>query len=313
MRGQRDSAQAAVDRFVHLTGDHKGMEHIELGIPILLGTDAEAAAALKTAGLSAHILDQYNGTFNLRHDHPDRDAATDALMGELMRTNRAAFQAYYAGAGGALRKGAAAIANPGVSPLDHELYALFIYDMWDVMPTAEQLQASACPATSTLCTIFLGRALAKAGRWPEHQRLVALVRTAAETSKDTAQARLGNRNAEIIRAIGLREHGDLEGARAILTKYAVERGAGDHARYELALIDAQTKHYADALRNFSSVRTTFQRPAALYGMAAMYEQLGQPKEARDYYMRFLAYASKGDALPRIASARAAVARLQPKD
>ena len=56
-------------------------------------------------------------------------------------------------------------------------------------------------------------------------------------------------------------------------------------------------------------RHGFLRPLALYGMATMYEQLGQPEEARRAWASFVTLTENGDDLPRIAEGREALARL----
>ena len=83
---------------------------------------------------------------------------------------------------------------------------------------------------------------------------------------------------------------------------------GDSARRQLAWLEAGAKHPAEALRHFLSMQNSFVRPIAFYGAALMHEELGQPEQARTYWARLVKLTEKGEALPRIAEARQALAR-----
>jgi hypothetical protein len=190
-----------------------------------------------------------------------------------------------------------------------------MYLMWNIEPPAGVLEQTPCAPEAALCSLIIGAAYANLGRWDEHEKMVRSLRAAATAETDSTAARSIMETAEIVRAIGLHRHGDLDGARTILLRYATQTAfLANQVRYELALVEADAKHPAEALRNFNSIKNSLWRSAGLLGSAMMHEQLAQPAEARADYERFLTLTSKGvQTLPAIARARLAYARLQSKD
>jgi tetratricopeptide (TPR) repeat protein len=316
LRGDSVTARKTIDRYTALTGHGDDLQYIRLAIPYVLGTDQQAADAIKAAAkLPPNRIDNMLGTFASRHDRADRDAALDSIFGAVSHTNRAAMQVWYAATTGDSARARAAAANPEVSPSMRAQYAAYMYMMWNVQPPADVLEDAGCAPAAGICYTMVGAAYAGMGRWADHANLMRSVRAASAAEKDSTAARKMVETSEILRAIGMYRHGDLDGARSIFTRYASENTArGNHVRYELAMLEADANHPAEALRNFNSIRNSFWRSAGLLGSAMMHERLAQPAEARADYAHFLTLTAKGDqSLPAIAGARAAYARLQSKD
>jgi tetratricopeptide (TPR) repeat protein len=315
LRGDSVTAHQAVDRYIKLTGDAEATRYIELAIPITLGTDAQAAAAIKeAANLPLHSLDNFNGTFATRHDHLDRDLAMDSLFAVMSHTNRSAMRMWYPAAMAQVSRADSTALNAQTSPSSRAQYFSFAYLVWNQEPPANVLEIAACPPAQAICWTLVGAGDAALGRWADQAKLISSLRTLAAAEKDTTAARKMLETAELMRGIGLSRRGDLNGARPILQRFAPEANMrGAHARYELAILESQAKHPDEALRNFNSIKNTLWRAPALLGSAMMHEQLRQLDEARADYRRFLTVTAKGDqSIAAIVSARAAYARLGGK-
>jgi hypothetical protein len=103
--------------------------------------------------------------------------------------------------------------------------------------------------------------------------------------------------------------GDVRHGRELLQRHAVAVGqVGIRARHELAWLEAEAGRPAEALRQFRSVLVEFTRPAALYGMATMHEQLGQHDQAVGYWASLATLTEGADDLPAIRQARETLAR-----
>ena len=309
LRGDSALARQTIERYMTLSGDSTS-GYMKLAIPILLGTDAQAAAAIREAGkLSPTTLDMFVGTFARKHDRLDRDAALDSVFAVVSKTDRKAFQAYYAGSMGALERGNRIADDPGISASSRAIYYGHVVELWNVQPPAGVLKADVCPPTQIVCAMIVGIGFANLGRWPEHQQVMARLSDAARAAPDSMAAVRLNNAVEVLRGAGMWRRGDVAAARDLLTKYTGVGGEpGLRARIELARLEAEAKRPAAALRHFKSFENGFQRAFSLYGQAAMHEQLGEPDKAQVYWARFAKLTEKGDNLPRIAEARAALAR-----
>ena len=310
LRGDSSLARQTIARYNALAGDTTGLQHVELAIPFLLGTDAQAAAAVQQAGkLSATALDGFVGTFARKHDRLDRDAALDSVFGVVSKTDRKAFQAYYAGSIGALERGNRIADDPAISASSRAIYYGHVVELWNVPPPAGVLKPDVCPPTQTVCQMIVGIAFANLGRWAEHQQLLARLSETAKAAEDSAVTLRLSNAVEVLRGAAMWRRGDVAAARDLLTKYTGVGGEpGLRARIELARLEAEAKRPAAALRHFKSFENGFQRPVALYGQAVMYEQLGAHDEAQKYWARFAKLTEKGDNLARITEARRALAR-----
>jgi tetratricopeptide (TPR) repeat protein/TolB-like protein len=318
LRGDRDMAVKTLDRYEALTGTLQDMEHIQLAIPLLLGTADEVAAALATAAAGpARALDIYLGTFGRRHDHFAKDAVVDSMFGARTEQNRVAFHAYHMGSMGHLERGAALVANTLVSRPDRAIYWAHVDELWSVQPppvsTPSALSADACldPGFHHVCLLFVGAAAARAGRWAEHGRIVTRLRQQAGSviSSDSARALSLTASADVVEGAASWRRGDMRRGRELLERHARTSGlAGERARIELAWMEAEAGRPTEALRHFRTLLDGYARPLALYGMASMHEQLGQPREARRYWESLLTLTEGSDDLQRIREAREALAR-----
>jgi tetratricopeptide (TPR) repeat protein len=310
LRGDSALARKTAEHYYTLGGDTTGLKHLLLGIPILLGTDQQAADAIRALGkFSPADIQIYEGTFARRHDHFDRDAVVDSVLAAVLKVDRKAFQAYYAGSMGALQRGNAIAGDAAVSASSRAIYYAHLLDLWNVQPPADVLKPDVCPPNGITCSMMVGLAFANLGRWPEQQQVMTRLSTTGKAEKDTALAGRFTAAVEVLRGAAMRRRGDVTGARELLTRYAGSAGeAGLRAREELAYLEAGAKRPADALRHFLSIQNGFLRPVGLYGAATMHEQMGEPDKARVYWSKFVKLTEKGDNLPRIAEARQALAR-----
>lgn len=319
LRGDRALAEATLERYEALTGQLNDVEHIELAIPLLLGDEAEVEAALTTAAaLTDRALSLYGGTFARRHDHFDRDAAVDAIWGTITEANRTAFQGYYAGSMGHVERGATVMADAAVTASGRSIYWAHVNELWNVEPPADggpsgTLTPAACdePVFNSFCHLHTGVAAARLRRWSEHGRSLARLRQEAgaldveEPERATAVAR----DADVVEGAGAWRRGNLREGRLLLERHARTSGAaGERARLELGWLEVEAARPDQALRHFRSMLAGWARPVALYGVARMHEQLGQPEQALTYWASLLTLAEGADDLPRIREAQEAVAR-----
>jgi tetratricopeptide (TPR) repeat protein/TolB-like protein len=312
LRGDSSRARAAVDRYATASGNREALAHIELAIPLLLGNDQQVAAALDSASkLPPIALDAYGGTFARRHEHFDRDAVIDSMFAISTKTNRAQLHAWYAGGQGALTRGRTFAEDVSVAAPLRAIYYAYVYNLWNVEPPSGSLDPAACLPANIGCGVIVGAALAALGKWQEHQRIVTMLAEAGAAATDTTQKRTLASAADVLRGIALHRRGDIAGAREMLTRYSTSIGnTGEMTRHELAWLEAGAKRPAEAIRHFQTLlHGGFMRPAALYGIATMHEQLGQADSARAYYARLVKLTEKGEPLPRIVEARNALARL----
>jgi Tfp pilus assembly protein PilF len=310
LRGDSTTARKTIERYYALGADSSGITHVVLAIPILLGTDQQAADAIRLAGKwSAVEAGRYDGTFARRHNRFDRDAAMDSVLAVVMKIDRKLSQSYYAGSMGAIERGNRLAHDPGTPAASRAMYYAHVFELWNLQPPPEALKPDACPPNSVVCPLMVGIMLADLGRWAEHQQLMTRLSAAAKVEADTAKAGRMNNAVEVLRGVAMHRRGDVSGARELLTRYTRAAGEGGlRARYELAWLEAGAKRPAEALRHFKLVENAYLRPAALYGAATMHEQLGESAKANEYWAQFVKLTEKGDGnLPRIAEARRKIA------
>jgi tetratricopeptide (TPR) repeat protein len=313
LRGDRALAEQTVARYEALTGRRETMAHVELAIGLLLGTDDEVAAALdRGAGMPDRDIFNYYGTFARRHDRFDRDAMLNAAVGRARGENRATMQAYYAAARGHVARGRALIADPAVSRAGATVFHAYAHVIWGVQPAGPiDLEACADPEPAPACYLWGSAALARLGRGAEVDRSAARLRelAAALAEDEPARGQMLQDIAEVMVGTAAWRRGNVRQGRELLQRHALAVGqVGIRARHELASLEAEAGRPAEALRQFRSVLVEFTRPAALYGMATMHEQLGQHDQALPYWVSLATLTDGGDDLPAIRQARETVAR-----
>jgi tetratricopeptide (TPR) repeat protein len=267
--------------------------------------------------MTDRTLDIFLGTFGRRHDRFSREAAIDAIFGTKRETGRVAFQGYYAGATGHVPRGAEIMAGPAVSAADRAIFWAYVNQIWNVQPpdaaTARMLNPEACDVAGfhRLCQIYVGAAMAQTGRWAEHGRVIARIRariTEIEAANPEGAERL-RRDVDVLEGASAWRRGDVRRGRELLQRHARTADvSGEQARLELAWLEVEAGRPDQALRHFRSLLEGWTRPIALYGVASMLEQLGQPKEALPYWSSLATLTEGGAELPRIVEARQALAR-----
>lgn len=310
LRGDSALARQIIRRYRSLSGDSAALKHVEIGIPLVLGNDRQAADAFRAAAaLPVREQEELVGQFSGRHDRFDRAAVMDSLWADAGKTDRKMFQAFYAASQGMARRGSTIAQAADITPWARAIYHAQMLAFWNVQPPTGVLKVDVCEPTWITCAILVGPAFAQLGRWPEYQQVITRLRGAASSAPDTAAARGLETAAEVLNGIGMHRRGDVDGARELLTRYASTPGpTGDAARLELAWLEAGAQRPAQALRHFLSVRNGFLRPMALYGAARIHEQRGEPDKAHMYWSKFVTLTRKGDELPRISEGRRALAR-----
>jgi hypothetical protein len=258
----------------------------------------------------------YDGSFARRHDRTDLDARMDSVIGEVMELNRDAFQAFYAASMAEHQRGAAIAATVGNG--NRGIYWGHANEQWDVAPPTGDDPGGAftpdqCddPSFNAYCHILMGLAAARWGRWDDHARHIARFREHADESReeDPDHAALADARVEVLEGVGLWRRGDREAGRRILERHIHSTDMiGERARLEMGWLEADAGRPGQALRHFRTEVNGWARPAALYGMARMHDELGQHDQARRYYASLATIAHNGDDLPRVVEVREALAR-----
>jgi tetratricopeptide (TPR) repeat protein len=314
LRGDRALAEATIARVEELTGSTTGYEHVQLAIPLILGDSSEAAAAIEKANAegSRRTIGLYFGTFHTGSDRYDRGELLQPLQAELEGFNRDQWVTWDRVTQGALQRAEEMALNGQVSSANIGITIGHANELWGVLPEgpmAEYLTPESCEAPfNSGCHLFVGRALADAGRWADLNASIASLRDAGGDDPESFPIAA----AGVLEGIGQWKRGDAEAARGTLREHQGRADiAGSRARAALADLEFEQGRYGEATRYYQGGLFEYHRAHALYGLARSWEARGDTGRALEYWRHLVTLTRLGDPdLPQIVEAREAVQRLE---
>jgi tetratricopeptide (TPR) repeat protein len=314
LRGERELAEQTMARYEALSGNRDALEHAELAIPLLLGSEADRAAALdRAAQVPNTVLARYLGTFARLHDDFAADLAVNEIVAAAQGINATGTRAMFQLSMAQFEVAQTTVAEPAVTPAQRALFWAQANENWGVDAPAGSLDPARCdePAFNSSCHLFIGVAAARLGRPADAQRSATRLREESRTiaEGDSALAVRLLAGADVVDGARVWRGGDLHRGRQLLERhFDMPAPFGLRARLELGWLETEAGRPAQAIRQFRSTLPAFTRPAALYALARTYEQLGQQDEALKWWTKLGALTENGDALPRVTEARAALGR-----
>jgi tetratricopeptide (TPR) repeat protein len=330
IRGDTAGARTTTDRYAALTGSRRNAEHIQVAIPLLHGTDEEAAGAVQALREGdPSLVDFLVGTFQHRVDQMDRlDPAYEVIESQLGQ-NRDAQKIYSASTQGGLSWGRDLAERLGANDIVLTLFSANVAFLWDL--PMDEVDASLYDSgfcgevgrLSTVCAYFLGFVAIREGRFGRVDAV--LERMSREITAREGGAEPGDEAAAAV-IEGLEQWrgfllayrdwtrtGDPVPARRHFDPLTEEPGnVGLFARIAMGDVEAGAGRTEEAIRHYQATLRGYQRSYGLLQLARMHEEAGRPADARQYYERLLRVGLKGDAeLPAMVEAREAVDRLAP--
>jgi tetratricopeptide (TPR) repeat protein len=312
--GDRAAAEAALEEYRSSTEDAKNIAEFELVIPLLFGTDEESAEAVaRSLQLDMSVMNQIRVTFLNRSDRYDR--LTDLNWANKDRPGAQQQWIFFnLGAQGELERAGRMTDTLDLTASTKTLGAGWMMGNWSTLPTslADLARPEHCeqPALDTQCLMFLGWGQATSGDLDGARETLGRIRYwAGEAEEGAAEVR--NQFGDLIEGtIAVREERASD-ARSILAPVAAGGGnQGALARKVLGALEAQEGNYAEAIRHHTGNLLNYERARTSLELGRIYEQRGDPEEARVHYGRFVRITDRGDeGLAEIVEAREALARL----
>jgi predicted Zn-dependent protease len=188
-------------------------------------------------------------------------------------------------------------------------------------PAVEEALA-APPAGDPFAAFYAGAYAAEQGRWPDHAKAVARIRTHARQAAaagDTSDASFTEGAARALEGFGFLKKGDRESALQILqaaqrqaTGYGAPRRVNEIIRWWLGELLLEMERPREAESYFTSLVFEVEPdPLAAQRLGRIHEGLGDPATAREAYELFVTAWQDADPelQPTVEEARAAIARL----
>lgn len=318
--GDREGAEEAIQKYESLTGHRRGLEHVEYAIPIFLGDEAEAAAAVESLmEEDARVSGLLDGTYTQRMDEWDRSALLEDAIETSQGINRDAFRLFKTGDQGALVAGAQAMDSLNVTDATKGVYLGHVNELWGWLPEGEQaslLKPELCttPSFNGMCSIFMGSLFIREGQWPKAETLLegfrgeARRRLAEDPEADVEYFETGARYLSGYEDL---HRGNLRAAEPVLREMTTRPDIiGGRARLAMGEWEAAQGHVDEAIRHYQASLHSYQRPRAVLELARLYEAAGNTTKALEYWNRLLVTTRSGDQdLPQVVEAKEAVARL----
>lgn len=313
--GNRDEAEARLERYRSSTEDVRNVTEFELAIPLLLGSDEEAETALATSRtLDMGTLGRVRVAFVNRQDRYDR-------LREMFWTNRDRAGAdhqwiYYSlGAEGALERAARLTDSLDISVANEALGAGWMLGTWTTAAETD-IRALALPesceqpAVSLQCQMFVGWGLARSGDLEGARSSARILRSRAAEAEGEA-ARAPTPFADVVEGtIAAREGRVLEARRLLGPAAAGAGNSGSLARGVLAEVELGQGNVSEAIGHLSANLYDYSRSMAVYTLARIHDDRGDVEQALAHYRSFLTITREGDRdLPEIVRAREALSRL----
>jgi tetratricopeptide (TPR) repeat protein len=318
MMGDREKAQAALDRYRSVAGPDAEtfIAHAAIGIPLVLGTDEEAAQAVAEArDADARTLGLLLLTYATRTDRFDRFEQVRAHMARSGAAIQNREILLSMGARGAF-SGAATFADSAtLGDLGRVLYMGHIANLWEASPEAEVFRSRLDPATcenNVGCSVFLAFALAQSGRWDDVDAVLSRIRDFADQRMEEAGDSDFQIFADVAEGRTAVFRGDATRARQLLDPWKGSFSIwGQVARAGLAELARREGRWTAATALYTGLLGDLSRPLGLYGLAKAAEARGDDDEARRYWRSFVTLTTGGDPerVPRIQEGREALARL----
>jgi tetratricopeptide (TPR) repeat protein/TolB-like protein len=313
--GDRAAAEADLERYRSSTEDVRYVTEFELAIPLLLGSDQEAAEAIEASReVAIGVINRIRISFANRQDRYDR-------LRDLLWANRDRagsdhqWMFYMLGAEGALDRAARLTDTLDLPISIKSLGAGWMLGGWSTAAETDLRQLARpgdCeqPALNTSCLLFVGWGLARSGDLRGARETLGKIRSwAAEAEGPTAQVR--TEYGDAVEGTIAAEEGRVADARRLLGPVASGPGVqGDLARATLAEVETAEGNSTEAIRYYSGNLYTFNRFHSQLGLARLHDDRGDADQARTYYRSFLTITREGNQdLPEIMEAREALERL----
>jgi tetratricopeptide (TPR) repeat protein len=314
--GDRAAAEAGLARYEESTTDARNIEEFSLAIPLLLGSDEEAAQAI-TASLDIDVgaVERVRIAFVNRQDRYDR--ISDLLWTHRNRAGVDHQWLYYnLGAEGLLDRVARLTDSLDITVTSKALGAGWMLGSWRTANGIPQLRELTIPRNclepvrDDQCQMFVGWGLARSGDLAGARESLRLVRAHAAEAEGAAAA-TRTAFADVIEGTIAMEEGRIADARRVLAPNARRGGnTGLFARIQLGELEWEAGNVSEAITYLTSNLNGYTRPLATYTLARLYEERGDTDQARRHYRNFVTATARGDEdLPEIVEAREALARL----
>jgi tetratricopeptide (TPR) repeat protein len=309
--GDREEAERRLERYRTTTRDVRNVTEFELAIPLLLGSDEEAAAALTASrDVDMGTLGRMRVAFVNRQDRYDR-------MRALLWANRDRAGAddqwlyYNLGAEGALDRAARLADSLNLSVSLKALGAGWMLGTWPAAAATglrDLARPERCeqPTVSAMCQVFVGWGLARSGDLGGANASLGYLRAGAAAAGSELLTAYG----DVVEGTIAAREGRVTEARRLLRPAAPSTGNhGLLARQTLAEVELAEGNVSEAVEYLSGNLYDYSRTQATYTLATIHEDRGDATQARALYGSFLTMTREGDPdLPEIVRAREALAR-----
>jgi tetratricopeptide (TPR) repeat protein len=313
--GDYEGAEARFEQYRESTNEQFSFERFEIALPLLLG---DAAAADRAIGASLDVdmgeLVQLRLAFQNRTDRYDR-------LGDLEWANRHRAGAdhqwffYMLGAQGAIERAARVTDSLDISAISRTLGAGWMLANWETardMRIGELATSRGCdqPQRDTQCHMFLGWGQATSGDLAGAKSTLALLREHAAAGSSEANIAARTRMADVVDGTIAAVEGRVADARRLLGP--IESGGGNPgslARQTLGELEYTQGNVSEAIDLLSGNLYDYGRSRATLELARIHDQRGDTEQARAFYRSFVTMTQRGDDLPEIREARAALERL----
>jgi hypothetical protein len=315
---QRGCAAAETDLEQNRTSteDVRNVAEFSLALPLLLGSDEEAAEAVAASrDVDIGVLDRIRISLTNRQDRYDR--LLDPLWANRDRAGADQQWIFYSlDAQGALDRAARVADSLDLQVSIRGLGAGWMLGKWSTAGVAgltPHARPSACerPALSTQCLLFVGWGLARSGEvGGARETLGKIRRWAAEAEGPTAEIQTSFGDA--VEGTIAAEEARVADARRLLSPVAA--GTGNQkplARTALAAVELAKENVAETIHHHSEHLSNYGRSQALLELARIHDDRGDSDQARPYYRSLLTITQEGDQdLPEIVEANEALKRLE---
>jgi tetratricopeptide (TPR) repeat protein len=309
--GDRAAADARLAAYREATQDVRNVNEASLAIPLILGSEEEAAEVLRQS--RSHDI----GTMaRIRTAYTNRSNRYDRLF-ELMWVNRDRAGAdhqwmqYSLIAQGALQRANRLMDSLEISVGNKGLAMGWALGQW---PSARDLsnaqvalpQNCEAPEVSGQCQLFVGWGRARAGDLTIARESARILR-----GQEAEGSAFSGRSAGVVEGTIASVEGRVSDARRLLAPVA--HGVGNEAalaRISLADLELSEGNVTEAIRYYGGGLYDYNRFNTARALARIYEQRGDTEQAIEYYRTFMEITRAGDPdLPDIVEAREALARL----